>query len=70
MSDLARTVTAELPVTDHCPRCCSPDPAYPVAEIFRRAEVRHVYECPRCRHAWWVGRDMAAYARWPQGAVA
>lgn len=70
MSDLARPVMDALPLTDHCPRCFSPAPAYPVAEIFRPAEVRHVYECSRCLHAWWVARDVAVYAGWAQEAAA
>lgn len=67
---LARPVMTDLGPTDRCSRCDSPEFVKPVAQIFRPAEVRHVYECPRCRHAWWVARDMAAYAGWTQGAAA
>lgn len=61
---LARPVMTDLGPTDRCTRCCSPELVKPVAQIFRPAEVRHVYECPRCRHAWWNAYNTVVHDPW------
>lgn len=64
MSDPAEPVMTDLGPTDRCTRCCSPELVKPVAQIFRPAEVRHVYECPRCRHAWWNAYNTVVHDPW------
>lgn len=68
MSDLTGPVMTDLGPTDRCYRCCCPKFVEPVAQIFRLAEVRHVYECPRCRHAWWNAYNTSADEPWQVAA--
>lgn len=68
MGELTGPVMTDLGPTDRCTRCCSPEFVEPVAQIFRPAEMRHVYECPRCRHAWWNAYNTAADEPWQVAA--
>lgn len=70
MSNLARPVTRPLGPGHCCPRCLEPEPVEPLAQLSNSAKVCYVYECPRCRHAWWNTYLMAALTGWPQGAAA
>lgn len=51
-----------------CPRCLAPEPVKPLDRIGRSNEVRYVYECPRCRHAWWNAYNTAADDSWQVAA--
>lgn len=51
-----------------CPRCLSPEPVGPVARVGNSAEVCYVYECPRCRHAWWNAYNTSADEPWQVAA--
>ena len=51
-----------------CPQCLAPEPVEPLALVDRGAEVRYVYECPRCRHAWWNAYNTSADEPWQVAA--
>lgn len=68
MADLARPATNALGPGHCCPRCLAPNPVEPLALADHTTEVRYVYECPRCRHAWWNAYNATADDSWQVAA--
>lgn len=68
MFDLATPVTHPLGPGHCCPRCLAPEPVEPLAQVSNNTKVCYVYECPRCRHAWWNTYNTTADEPWQVAA--
>jgi hypothetical protein len=64
VSNPTRPVTGTLGPAHRCPRCSALKPVKPLTSINSGAEIRYIYECPRCRHSWWNTYNTSADEPW------